>query len=164
MLLALRINVLAKGFRWGSFSISPFDFSDFIQFYSGIRPETVRTMLTAFNRSCLSFVPEQGTVGASGDLAPLSHLALGLMGKGKMWDNEMKVYRDAAEVLAKSQIEPIRLGPKEGLAMINGTQFITSLGSEALVRAHNLCILADIIGALTLEVLKGTPRAFDPKV
>ncbi|KAL7746388.1 hypothetical protein RI367_008231 [Sorochytrium milnesiophthora] len=145
MLLILRINVLAKG-------------------YSGIRPETVQCMLDCFNAGCLSYVPEQGTVGASGDLAPLSHLALGMMGMGKMWDPTLGQYDDAAEVLKRHNIEAIKPRAKEGLAMINGTQLITSLGAEALVRATLLTKMADVVGALTLEALQGTPRAFDPKI
>jgi histidine ammonia-lyase len=121
-------------------------------------------MLMAFNKSCLSYVPEKGTVGASGDLAPLSHLALGLIGQGKMWNPTAGQYEPASQVLAVHGLTPIQLGPKEGLAMINGTQFIASLGSEAVVRAEHLTKVADVVGALTLEVLKGTPVAFDPKI
>ncbi|KAI9142985.1 hypothetical protein BKA69DRAFT_1063686 [Paraphysoderma sedebokerense] len=145
MLLVLRINVLAKG-------------------YSGIRPETVKQMLDAFNKGCLSLIPEKGTVGASGDLAPLSHLALGLLGMGKMWDPTTKKFEDAAQVLERHDLSPIRLGPKEGLAMINGTQFIASLGAEALARAQLLVKQIDVVGALTLEALQGTPKAFDPRI
>ncbi|KNE60686.1 histidine ammonia-lyase [Allomyces macrogynus ATCC 38327] len=145
MLLVLRINVLAKGF-------------------SGIRPESVRCMLNAFNKGCLSYVPEQGTVGASGDLAPLAHLALGMMGMGKMWDSSLHKWDDAAAVLKRHNLTPIQPGAKEGLAMINGTQFITSHGAEALVRASLVAKQADVVGALTLEALQGTPRAFDPKI
>ncbi|TSK13456.1 Histidine ammonia-lyase [Bagarius yarrelli] len=97
--------------------------------------------------SCLSFVPEKGTVGASGDLAPLSHLALGLMGEGKMWSPKSG-WADA----------------KYGLALINGTQMITSLGAEAVERAESIARQADIIAALTLEVLKGTTKAFDSDI
>uniref|UniRef100_A0A8C5EYX1 Histidine ammonia-lyase n=1 Tax=Gouania willdenowi TaxID=441366 RepID=A0A8C5EYX1_GOUWI len=115
MLLALRINVLAKG-------------------YSGISLETLHAMIQAFNASCLSFVPEKGTVGASGDLAPLSHLALGLIGEGKMWSPKSG-WADAKYVLEAHGLKPIVLKPKEGLALINGTQMITSLGAEAVERA-----------------------------
>uniref|UniRef100_A0A669B7W8 Histidine ammonia-lyase n=1 Tax=Oreochromis niloticus TaxID=8128 RepID=A0A669B7W8_ORENI len=128
MLLALRINVLAKG-------------------HSGVSLETLQAMIQAFNASCLSFVPEKGTVGASGDLAPLSHLALGLMGEGKMW-SPTSGWADA----------------KYGLALINGTQMITSLGAEAVERAQAIAQQADIIAALTLEVLKGTTKAFDSDI
>ncbi|KAE8296118.1 Histidine ammonia-lyase [Larimichthys crocea] len=124
MLLALRINVLAKG-------------------HSGISLETLHAMIQAFNGSCLSFVPEKGTVGASGDLAPLSHLALGLMGEGRMWSPKSG-WADAKYVLEAHGLKPISLKPKEGLALINGTQMITSLGAEA--------------------VLKGTTKAFDSDI
>ncbi|XP_061495513.1 histidine ammonia-lyase isoform X2 [Rhineura floridana] len=128
MLLALRINVLAKG-------------------YSGISLETLQQVIEAFNASCLPYIPEQGTVGASGDLAPLSHLALGLIGEGKMWSPKSG-WADA----------------KYGLALINGTQMITSLGCEAVERASAIARQADIVAALTLEVLKGTTKAFDTDI
>uniref|UniRef100_A0A8C9WCF2 Histidine ammonia-lyase n=1 Tax=Scleropages formosus TaxID=113540 RepID=A0A8C9WCF2_SCLFO len=144
MLLALRINVLAKG-------------------HSGISLETLHKMIEAFNASCLSYVPEKGTVGASGDLAPLSHLALGLMGEGKMW-SPMSGWADAKYVLEAHGLKPISLKPKEGLALINGTQMITSLGAEAVERAQAVARQADIIAALTLEVLKGTTKAFDSDI
>uniref|UniRef100_A0A667ZGM5 Histidine ammonia-lyase n=1 Tax=Myripristis murdjan TaxID=586833 RepID=A0A667ZGM5_9TELE len=113
--------------------------------------------------SCLSFVPEKGTVGASGDLAPLSHLALGLMGEGKMWSPKSG-WADAKYVLEAHGLKPISLRPKEGLALINGTQMITSLGAEAVERAQAIARQADIIAALTLEVLKGTTKAFDSDI
>ncbi|XP_057281030.1 histidine ammonia-lyase isoform X2 [Pezoporus wallicus] len=141
MLLALRINVLAKG-------------------YSGISLETLQQVIEAFNASCLPYIPEKGTVGASGDLAPLSHLALGLIGEGKMWSPKSG-WADAKYVLEAHGLRPITLKPKEGLALINGTQMITSLGCEAVERAGAIARQADIIAALTLEVLKGTTRAFD---
>ena len=145
MLLALRINVLAKG-------------------HSGISLENVEKMIKAFNAGCLPAVPQKGTVGASGDLAPLSHLALGLIGEGKMWDPSTGALGDASEILAKNGLEPIVLGAKEGLAMINGTQLIASLGSEAIERASNVSKCADVACALTLEVLCGTVRAYHPLI
>ncbi|NXP43921.1 HUTH lyase, partial [Heliornis fulica] len=144
MLLALRINVLAKG-------------------YSGISLETLQQVIEAFNASCLPYIPEKGTVGASGDLAPLSHLALGLIGEGKMWSPKSG-WADAKYVLEAHGLRPITLKPKEGLALINGTQMITSLGCEAVERAGAITRQADIIAALTLEVLKGTTRAFDTDI
>lgn len=110
--------------------------------------------------SCLPWVPEQGTVGASGDLAPLSHLALGLMGEGHMWSPSTG-WGDAHYVLESHNLTPIKLGAKEGLAMINGTQLITSIGAEAVERAGIAARQADVVAALTLEVLKGSSRAFD---
>ncbi|KAG8012764.1 Histidine ammonia-lyase [Nibea albiflora] len=127
MLLALRINVLAKG-------------------HSGISLETLHAMIQAFNASCLSFVPEKGTVGASGDLAPLSHLALGLMGEGRMWSPKSG-WADAKYVLEAHGLKPISLKPK-----------------EAVERAQAIARQADIIAALTLEVLKGTTKAFDSDI
>ncbi|XP_019400620.1 PREDICTED: histidine ammonia-lyase isoform X1 [Crocodylus porosus] len=144
MLLALRINVLAKG-------------------YSGISLETLQQVIDAFNASCLPYIPEKGTVGASGDLAPLSHLALGLIGEGKMWSPKSG-WADAKYVLEAHSLKPITLKPKEGLALINGTQMITSLGCEAVERASAIARQADIVAALTLEVLKGTTKAFDTDI
>ncbi|KAJ7385626.1 hypothetical protein OS493_015214 [Desmophyllum pertusum] len=110
--------------------------------------------------SCLPWVPEQGTVGASGDLAPLSHLALGLMGDGKMWSPKSG-WADASLVLKAHGLDPLKLQPKEGIALINGTQLITSLGAEAAERSRLIAKQADVIAAMSLEVLKGTTRAFD---
>jgi len=143
-LLALRINVLAKG-------------------HSGIRSEVLEQMIAAFNADCIPIVPCKGTVGASGDLAPLSHIALGLMGEGDMWDPSGGI-APASEVLSNAGLTPIRLGAKEGLAMINGTQLMASLGAEAVERASRVTRLADYIAALTLETLCGTSRAFDPLI
>jgi len=145
MLLALRINVLAKG-------------------HSGISLENTAKMIKAFNAGCLPMVPCKGTVGASGDLAPLSHLALGLIGEGKMHDLETGKISDAATVLKKNNLEPIILGAKEGLAMINGTQLIASLGAEAVCRSYNVARCADVATALSLEVLCGTVRAYHPLI
>eukprot|EP01119_Soliformovum_irregulare_P002456 TRINITY_DN12702_c0_g1_i1.p1 TRINITY_DN12702_c0_g1~~TRINITY_DN12702_c0_g1_i1.p1 ORF type:complete len:531 (+),score=111.70 TRINITY_DN12702_c0_g1_i1:1863-3455(+) len=144
-LLALRINVLSKGF-------------------SGIRVETLKTLIEACNKWCLPFVPEKGTLGASGDLAPLSHLALGMMGEGQMWDFEGNKWASAAQILERHGITPIKLQAKEGLAMINGTQLIVGIGAEALYRAERLCVVADVAGAMSLEALKGTCKAFDPDI
>ncbi|XP_054710464.1 histidine ammonia-lyase-like [Uloborus diversus] len=141
MLMALRINVLAKG-------------------YSGISLETLKHVVHAFNASCLSWVPEKGTVGASGDLAPLAHLALGLIGEGKMWSPESG-WAEAKYVLESHKLTPVTLGAKEGIALLNGTQLITSIGAEALSRAEIIARQADVVAALSLEVLKGTTRAFD---
>ncbi|CAG9326114.1 unnamed protein product [Blepharisma stoltei] len=146
MLLALRINVLCKGF-------------------SGISASLLTKLVEAYNKDCLSYVPEQGTVGACGDLAPLAHLCLGLMGEGLMYDSDSKGYIPAAEVLAKKNYEPIReLFPKEGLSMINGAQMISALCAEALVRAEIASKTADVIASLSLDILKGTYKALDPQI
>ncbi|CAI2356492.1 unnamed protein product [Caenorhabditis sp. 36 PRJEB53466] len=144
MLLALRINILAKG-------------------YSGISLGNIKKMIAAFNAFCVSFVPQQGTVGCSGDLCPLAHLALGLLGEGKMWSPSTG-WQPADLVLRKNNLEPLELGPKEGLALINGTQMVTALGAYTLERAHNIARQADVIAALSLDVLKGTTRAYDPDI
>jgi len=143
-LLALRINVLAKG-------------------CSGISVESLRCLVSAFNASCLPWVPEKGTVGASGDLAPLSHLALGMLGEGRMWSPSTG-WGDAKYVMESHNLQPIVLKAKEGLALINGTQFITAIGAIALSKAENIARQADVVAAVTLEVLKGTSRAYDSEV
>jgi histidine ammonia-lyase len=143
MLLALRINVLAKG-------------------HSGIRPESLQTLLQCLRRNCISRVPEQGTVGASGDLAPLSHLALGMLGEGLMWHPAAKEYRPAGAVLSEFGIAPLVLEAKEGLALINGTQLIVALGCEAVVRAKRIARQADVVAALTVEALRGSTTPFHP--
>ncbi len=145
MLLALRINVLSKG-------------------HSGVRPETLQQLLDALNANCLSFVPAQGTVGASGDLAPLSHLALGLMGEGKMWCPKSGLLGEAKEILAANNLRPLKLMAKEGLTLINGTQLIASLGAEAVYRARNILRVADISAALTLEALQASRTPFHPAI
>jgi len=137
--IALRINVLAKAF-------------------SGVRLETLQQLVDALNASCLPYIPEQGTVGASGDLAPLSHLALGMMGEGKMWSPETG-WDNAKWILEAHGLKPIILAAKEGLCLINGTQLITALGAEALFSADMVARQADVIAALSLDVLQGSmPR------
>lgn len=143
-LMALRINVLAKGF-------------------SGISCETLQQMIDAFNAGVVSQVPEQGTVGASGDLAPLAHIALGLCGIGDVYSHELGI-TEAEKVLDHHNLKTLNLKPKEGLALINGTQFISSLGSEALIRAELAANTADVIAALSFEGLMGFSIAFDPRV
>lgn len=144
MLLALRINILSKG-------------------HSGISVENLNKMIAAFNAYCVSYVPQQGTVGCSGDLAPLAHLALGLLGEGKMW-SPITGWAPADVVLRKNNLEKLELGPKEGLALINGTQMVTALGAYAVEKALNIARQADVIAALSLDVLKGTTRAYDPDI
>jgi histidine ammonia-lyase len=144
MLLALRINTLAKG-------------------YSGVRAKTVEQMLKALNANCLPWVPDKGTVGASGDLAPLAHQALGLMGEGPMWSPKTG-WTDAKYVLEAHGLQPIVLEAKEGIGLINGTQFICSFGSEALERAKLVAKQADVVAALTLEALSGSVKAYDPDI
>ena len=144
MLLALRINVLCKG-------------------HSGIRVETLKQLLAALNKNCLSYIPSKGTVGASGDLAPLSHLALGLLGQGQMWNPTLK-YDDALHVLTTHDLKPLNLQAQEGLALINGTQLIVAIGVKALCRAENIARQADIVAGISLEALKGSIVPFHPSI
>ena len=102
-------------------------------------------------------------MGASGDLAPLSHIVLGLLGEGKMWSPSTGL-DEAGLVLQKNGLKPISLKAKEGLALINGTQMITALGAEAVEKAKYLALQADIIAALTCEVLKGNVNQFDKDI
>ncbi|PIK45994.1 putative histidine ammonia-lyase [Apostichopus japonicus] len=143
-LLALRVNTLSKG-------------------YSGISPGTLQRVVAAFNASCLPWIPSKGTVGASGDLAPLSHLALGLMGEGKMWSPKSG-WGDAQVVSDCMYVQYVCILDPPGLALINGTQLITALGAEAVERAGNIAKQADVIAALTIEVLKGTTTAFESAI
>ncbi len=130
--------------------------------HSGVPVSTVRQIIDVLNAGIVPIVPQQGSVGASGDLAPLSHLALVLIGEGRARCGGREV--SGAEALAEAGLEPIRLGPKEGLALINGTQFMTAIGALALLDAEHLCDVADFAGAMSLEALRGTSAAFDPKI
>lgn len=138
-LLALRANILAKG-------------------HSGIRPETVETLLAMLAADILPVVLSRGSVGASGDLAPLAHLALGVIGEGEVFFEGTRM--PAREALSRAGIEPVELQAKEGLALINGTQAICAVGGLAAVRAQRLLELADIAGAMTVEALRGSHRPF----
>jgi len=142
-LMAARINCLLKA-------------------HSGIRPEPIRLLTACLNRDVVPVVPSQGSVGASGDLAPLAHMALLLVGEGLAWSGEKQV--SGGEALAKAGLKPVTLQAKEGLALINGTQLITSLGNLAVEKFTRLTALADEIAALSLEALRGTRAAFDPRI
>jgi histidine ammonia-lyase len=142
-LMLLRANVLAKG-------------------YSGVRPGTLDLLVAMLNRRVHPVVPSQGSVGASGDLAPLAHLALALVGEGDVVFGGRRL--TAAEALAAAGLAPVVLEAKEGLALINGTQLMTAVGGLALAEALRLARAADVIGALTLDVLKGTDVAFDARI
>jgi histidine ammonia-lyase len=142
-LMLLRANVLARGF-------------------SGVRPQTLELLLELLNRGVHPVVPSQGSVGASGDLAPLAHLALPLVGEGECLLEGRRL--PGAEALRSAGLRPITLEPKEGLALINGTQLMTALGGLATLRAARLARAADVLGALTLDSLLGTDVAFDPRI
>lgn len=141
--ILLRANSLAKG-------------------YSGIRLATVEMLLRMLNKRIFPAVPAKGSVGASGDLAPLSHLILVMLGEGRAFVDGQLV--SGAEALAKSGLEPVTLGGKEGLALINGTQIMTAVGCMVWQDAVNLMKAADVAAGLCVEALRGTRAAFDPRI
>lgn len=130
--------------------------------HSGVRIALVDQCLRLLNAGVTPWIPEQGSVGASGDLAPLSHLSLVLIGEGRAYFRGKLM--DGKRALKAAGIRPIRLGPKEGLALINGTQFMTALGALALLDAEYVCDVADLSGAISLEALKGTATPFDAEI
>ncbi len=135
---------------------------------SGVRAEVLDTLVAMLNEGVIPRIPSQGSVGASGDLAPLAHLALAMIGEGEAvkWDkgNNTPSYRPAREVLAEAKIQPVVLEAKEGLALINGTQLMASLGTLALLDAERLAVAADVAAAMSLEALKGSARPFDERL
>ncbi|PYI63567.1 MAG: histidine ammonia-lyase [Verrucomicrobia bacterium] len=139
-MMLLRANVLALGL-------------------SGVRCEVIELLCEMLNRRIYPVVPEKGSVGASGDLAPLSHLALTLVGEGEALFEGRRM--SSAEALRRARLTPLELEAKEGLALLNGTQAMHAVGGLALLRAQRLARVADVAGAMTLEALKGTPTAFD---
>lgn len=130
--------------------------------YSGVRLELVQAILDLLNHGIYPLVPSQGSVGASGDLAPLSHLALVLIGEGQA--RVKGKVMSGAQALKQAGLKPQRLQAKEGLALINGTQFMTALGVLTLLESERLCNRADFIGAISLEALRGSFRPFDHKI
>lgn len=132
------------------------------QGHSGIRPETLELLMAMLNAGVHPVIPEQGSLGASGDLAPLAHMALALIGLGEAIHRGERL--PAAEALARAGLKPVRLGAKEGLALINGTQIMTGLGALALADGLVLLKVADIAGALTAEALGGIAAAWDPRI
>ena len=130
--------------------------------FSGIRGEVIELVCEMLNRRVHPVVPEKGSVGASGDLAPLAHLALSVIGEGEAFFQGQRL--PGAEALRRAQLKPLRLEAKEGLALLNGTQAMHAVGGLALLRAQRLGRVADVSGAMSLEALKGTPVAFDPRV
>jgi histidine ammonia-lyase len=141
--MLLRANALAKG-------------------YSGARVETVELLIECLNRGVLPHVPARGSVGASGDLAPLAHLALPLVGEGRASVDGNSL--PGREALAAVGLEPIRLEAKEGLSLINGTQFMAAMAVLTLVRARRLARTADLACALSLEALQGSKTSFHPAI
>jgi histidine ammonia-lyase len=142
-MLLLRANVLAKGF-------------------SGCRTQLVELLVALLNAQVHPVIPEKGSVGASGDLAPLAHLALVAIGEGEAFYMGERI--PGGEALLRAELQPITLAAKEGLALLNGTQAMTSVGGLAVARAIRVVQLADVAGAMALEALMGTPAAFDARI
>ncbi|MBW2311133.1 MAG: histidine ammonia-lyase [Deltaproteobacteria bacterium] len=140
---ALRIKDLARG-------------------HSGIRPETVYQLIELLNRGIYPVVPEQGSVGASGDLAPLAHLSLVLIGQGEAFYKGKRM--SGLEALRDSGLEPLELEAGEGLALVNGTQMMTAIGGLSVYDSTRLSKMTDIVAAMSLEVLMGTRTEFDPRI
>ena len=126
--------------------------------FSGVTLEVVERILLMVEKDIIPAVPEKGSVGASGDLAPLSHLFLPLIGEGKVWDGDQII--STKEALAKHNLQPLNLSAKEGLGLINGTQFILSHALHGLKKFEYLLNLADVVGALSLEAYEGSPSPF----
>ncbi len=149
-MMLLRVNALAKG-------------------HSGIRLETLKLLIDLINNNIIPAIPSQGSVGSSGDLAPLSHLVLTLLGKGKVQifdevnstTEKFTRLTSSKVALSKYGLKPIKLKAKEGLALINGTQMMTAFASFICIKAKKLSKLADISGALSHEALRGTDKAYD---
>lgn len=130
--------------------------------YSGVQLETVERLIQFYNNDILPVIYSQGSLGASGDLAPLAHLALPLIGKGEVYVNDAIV--SSEEILKKYDWEPIPLKAKEGLALLNGTQFMSAYGIHILLRAHKISYLADLIGAISVDAFDCNMSPFDPLV
>ena len=131
--------------------------------HSGVRAVTIDTICEMLNRGVTPYVPSQGSVGASGDLAPLGHLAIALIGEGECID-ENGTRIPSADALKRAQIKPLVLEAKEAVSMINGTQAMLAVGTLALMAAETLVDSADVIGALSCDALKGTDAAFDERI
>jgi histidine ammonia-lyase len=142
-MMLIRANTLAKG-------------------HSGIREQTLRLLLAMLNRGVYPVVPSQGSLGASGDLAPLAHMALPLIGLGEaIFEGERL---PGAVALERAGLQPVTLGAKEGLALTNGTALMTAIGVLVTCQSENLSCTGDLAGCLCLEALHGTPNAFDARI
>ncbi|MGE0527105.1 MAG: histidine ammonia-lyase [Bdellovibrionales bacterium] len=142
-IMVLRANALARG-------------------HSGVREQVIDKILEFLNAEVLPFIPQQGSVGASGDLAPLAHLALALIGEGEVWREGQRTPTSA--VLKEKGLAPLELQAKEGLSLINGCQVMTAVGLLAAYEARRLLWMMDLSGSLTLEALRGSRKAFDPLI
>ncbi len=143
LMLALKASSLARG-------------------HSGVRPQVIETLLDAYNAGLVPYVPSQGSVGASGDLAPLAHMTLALIGEGEMLVDGQRL--PSAPLLEAAGIEPLRLEAKEGLALINGTQTSTALALHALLSFEPVLEAALVVGALTVDAARGSDGPFDPRI
>lgn len=130
--------------------------------YSGVSRALVDFFAALLARDLIPVIPEKGSVGASGDLAPLAHLSLPVLGEGEIWQGRRRA--PARRVLARAGVRPPKLGVKEGLSLVNGTQVTTAVALAALVESQRLARVADVAAAMTLEALKGTPAAFDAQI
>ena len=142
-MMLIRANVLAKGF-------------------SGIRPVVAQRLCDLLNHGVTPVVPSQGSVGASGDLAPLAHIALVLIGEGEAWHRGALI--GGGDALREAGIDPLVLAAKEGISLVNGTQAMLATGCLELCAAEALADAADLVCAMTTDALRGTPRAFDPRI
>jgi histidine ammonia-lyase len=142
-MMLIRANTLARG-------------------HSGIQPSTLELLLEMLNRGVHPVVPAQGSLGASGDLAPLAHMSLVLIGEGEAFYREQRM--SGAEALARGGLEPVELQAKEGLALTNGTAYMAAFGALTSEMVDNLVCVADVAGMLSLEALHGTPLAFDARI
>ncbi len=132
--------------------------------YSGVSLSTFERLLYFAKHDLVPVIPSRGSLGASGDLAPLAHMSLPLIGEGYFWGNASKVQVPAADVLKAHNLEPIQLQPKDGLALINGTQLMSAYGAWVLHRSNHLIRMADLIAAMSLEALQGSIVPFDERI
>jgi histidine ammonia-lyase len=142
-MMLLRANSLSKGF-------------------SGVRPEVIELICAMLNKGVHPVVPSQGSVGASGDLAPLAHLALAMIGEGEVWFENTRM--KSVDALSKAGIKPLVPEAKEAISLINGTQAMLAVGTLSLLAAETLAATADVLGAMTLDALQGTDVAFDARI
>jgi histidine ammonia-lyase len=142
-MMLLRANSLAKGF-------------------SGVRPEVIDLICAMLNKGVHPVVPSQGSVGASGDLAPLAHLALAMIGEGQVWNENSRT--SSGEALQRAGIKPLVPEAKEAISLINGTQAMLAVGTLSLLAAETLAATADVLGAMSLDALHGTDVAFDARI
>lgn len=126
--------------------------------FSGVSLEVIERLILMLEKDMIPVIPEQGSVGASGDLAPLAHMVLPLLGLGQVWENGVPA--ETAEILEKNNLKPLKLGPKEGLGLINGTQFILAHAIKGLEKMEYLLDLADLTAAMSLEAYRGSASPF----